>query len=384
MDDIGLGRCRDLAAPFATALLQWYALHGRRLPWRETHSPYGTWISEIMLQQTQVTTVIPYYHRFLARFPDVRTLAASDLSDLLKLWQGLGYYSRARHLHAAAREIVRLYGGEVPHEPAPLAALPGIGEYTAGAILSIAFNQDYVAVDGNVKRILARFLDYGCTVNAGSSAAALGACARALLPAGRAGAFNQALMDLGATVCVPRQPLCEECPVAALCLARANGTQELRPVRSPRRPVPLREMAGALISDGDGRWLAVHRKPHGLLGGLWEIPAVQVASCDEQSPERTLVAALADALALAVCLRGTGRVVTHAYTHFRVRLTVFSGVAANTPILQAHDTWDDLCWLDNESMATHALTGLTLKTLSRAEPGSGPGQAPIRGFQAPS
>jgi A/G-specific adenine glycosylase len=344
-------------------MLQWYDVRGRSLPWRTDPSPYHTWISEIMLQQTQVATVIPHYQRFLARFPDIEALANADLSELLALWQGLGYYSRARHLHAAAREIVHLHAGRVPAERHALLALPGIGEYTAGAILSIAFNQDYVAVDGNVKRILSRILDYDRPLDSASSKTDLTVCARALLPAGLASAFNQALMDLGATICLPRRPLCHACPVAELCLARSNGVQAMRPVRPARSPVPLREMAGAYIENDGGYWLAVHRKPQGLLGGLWEIPIFERDSPIEQSLEETLEAALADSLALRIARQSSARTVSHAYTHFRVHLTVARCTALNEPKLRPHDTWDEIRWLDDERMASHGLTGLTLKAL---------------------
>ncbi|MHB1318588.1 MAG: A/G-specific adenine glycosylase [Anaerolineae bacterium] len=364
------GRCSEWAEPLSTALLQWYAVYGRTLPWRTDPSPYHTWVSEIMLQQTQVTAVIPYYQRFLTRFPDLETLANSDLSELLALWQGLGYYTRARHLHAAAGEIVRRHQGHIPAERGALLALPGIGVYTAGAILSIAFNLDYVAVDGNVKRILARILDYSHPLDSASSHSELAACAHALLPAGRASTFNQALMDLGATVCRPRRPLCHICPVGNHCLARAHGVQDERPVRPARAPVPLREMVGAYIENDGCLWLAVHRRPQGLLGGLWEIPNFVWAGGDDLAMDTTLAALLADSLALKTGSPDASRVVSHAYTHFRVRLTVARCTALDEPRLGPHDTWDEVRWLDDERMASHGLTGLTLKALAAVRNGS--------------
>lgn len=343
--------------------MDWYATHGRRLPWRLEPSPYHTWVSEIMLQQTQVATVIPYYQRFLTRFPDIGTLAAADLGELLALWQGLGYYSRARNLHAAARQIVRLHGGQLPDERAALLALPGIGDYTAGAILSIAYNLDYVAVDGNVKRILARVLDYDRAIASGANAAELASCARALLPPGQASTFNQAMMDLGASICTPRQPLCDTCPVARYCLAQERGVQEQRPVRAPRATVPVREMVGAIVERKDGSWLALRRNPRGLLGGLWEIPLYERRTDDILSSDERLIAALAETLHLEITTPGAAWLVTHAYTHFRVRLTLFSCMAQNAPVLSSQDTWDALQWLNKANMPSHGLTGLTVKAL---------------------
>jgi A/G-specific adenine glycosylase len=352
-----------VAEPLSAALLQWYHFHGRTLPWRDDPSPYRTWISEIMLQQTQVATVLPYYERFLARYPDVEALAASSLPELLALWQGLGYYSRARNLHAAAREIVLGHDGQIPRERADLMSLPGIGDYTAGAILSIAFDQDYVAVDGNVKRILARILDYDRDPETGPNIGTLIQCTRCLLPSGKASTFNQALMDLGATICVPRGPICQACPVSRYCLARERGVQELRPVRPTRRSIPLRYMVGAIVQDGNDCWLAVHRIPQGLLGGLWELPSFSVTPDCHQDLEEILTRELARALSLDVTLARPPHNVSHAYTHFRVRLTVYACIAQSAPLLQPHPIWDEIGWLDEQSLPSHGLTGLTLKAL---------------------
>jgi A/G-specific adenine glycosylase len=344
-------------------LLEWFFVHGRRLPWRQAPSAYGTWISEIMLQQTQVATVIPYYERFMARFPDIRSLAQAELADVLALWQGLGYYARARHMHQAARDIVRLYDGEIPRTRQALVSLPGIGAYTAGAILSIAYNQDYVAVDGNVKRILARILDHAGNIAASSTVQALEACAQALLPSGQAGAFNQALMDLGATICVPRNPLCDRCPVARFCLARQRGVQELRPVRTRRAPVPLRRMVGAYVERDDGHWLVVRRRPTGLLGGLWELPAFAVESPQDAPLDQTLREALQRDLALAVEVYGPPTEVTHTYSHFRVQQAIYRCRPRSEAVLQTQDTWDAFHWLDSAQAPAYGLTGVTVKAL---------------------
>src|SRR6185369_3543428 len=205
---------------FSRKLLAWYGRHKRALPWRDVGDPYRTWISEIMLQQTQVDTVIPYYQRWLERFPTVQALAESPLNDVLALWEGLGYYSRARNLHRAAQQVAAERGGALPQTVDELLALPGIGRYTAGAIASIAFGVDAPVLDGNVKRVLARVFDIQTDVKSPAGARELWALAASLVPSGRAGDYNQALMDLGATLCTPRAPACDICPVRELCAAR--------------------------------------------------------------------------------------------------------------------------------------------------------------------
>jgi len=251
----------------SSTLLSWYAEAHRDLPWRRTRDPYSIWVSEIMLQQTQVTAVIPYYVRFLARFPTVRELADATLDDVLALWQGLGYYARARNLHAAAGLVSAQHGGMLPDDRVELLALPGVGEYTADAILSIAFGRDLPAIDGNVARVLCRLFDYAEDPKKAAGKRRLRRHAEALLPKGEAGRFNQAMMELGATICRPRNPLCPECPVAQLCRAHALGVEILRPIPRRRRALPHREAVAAFVQR-DGRVLFVRRLPHGLLGGL--------------------------------------------------------------------------------------------------------------------
>jgi A/G-specific adenine glycosylase len=325
-----------------------------------------------MLQQTQMAMALPYYRRFLARFPDVHTLAAADLSTVLAVWQGLGYYSRARNLHRAAQEMVRLHQGNIPSEWGQLISLPGIGEYTAGAILSIAYGQDYVAVDGNVKRILARVLDLDADIALPSTVRTIAGCTRALLPSGRAGAFNQALMDLGSGICIPRGPLCPRCPISDYCLARLRGTQDRRPVRAPRAPSPLRHMVGAYIRRPDGRWLVAHRRPSGLLGGLWEIPMFPLEPSDLPYESVRLQEALASALNLAIDVAEGPVVVNHAYTHFRVRLALYTGIPTGQASLERQDVWDDLYWLSEQELPIYALTGLTVKALRLVDDGPQP------------
>ena len=252
-------------------LLGWFQAHARALPWRADREPYHVWLSEIMLQQTRVEAVRGYYARFLAAAPDVFALAALPEAQLLKLWEGLGYYNRARKAQACAQEIAAR-GGVWPDTVEGLLALPGIGPYTAGAIASFCFERPAAAVDGNVLRVCARVLDDATPIDSAAHKAALTAALSACYPAGHCGDFTQALMELGATVCGPnRAPQCEVCPIAALCLARAHGTAAALPVKAPKRAKRAEDYTVFCLRCGDR--LAVERRPeHGLLAGLWELP----------------------------------------------------------------------------------------------------------------
>lgn len=261
----------DPKADLTRRLLAFYDAGRRDLPWRRAPDPYRVWVSEVMLQQTRVDSVIPYYEHWLRCFPTLDALAAADLDDVLRAWEGLGYYARARHLHRAARVIRERHRGQLPAEPGELKRLPGIGDYTAGAIASIAYGVPAPAVDGNVRRVLARLCDIERP-----SPAALRERVAALIPGDRPGDFNQALMELGATVCTPRAPACTTCPVADSCLARARGTQELRPRRRAAKPLPEDAVGTAVVVSYDRRVLLVRRPEDGLLGRLWEFPSAAV------------------------------------------------------------------------------------------------------------
>ncbi|HET6845436.1 MAG TPA: A/G-specific adenine glycosylase [Anaerolineales bacterium] len=255
----------------AAKLLKWYAANSRDLPWRRRVSPYRTWVSEVMLQQTRVDVVIPYFRRWMRRFPSMRKLAASNERDVLSLWEGLGYYSRARNLRRAAQSVVREHRGRLPSDPTALKKLPGVGEYIAAAIASIAFGGDFPALDGNVLRVLARVSCTRTSPNSPAGRARLKEVAWTHVPRGRAGEFNQALMDLGASICVPRRPRCGICPIEGVCEARIRG-QELRvprPVPTRRRPHYV-DRAAVILRGRDV--LLVRRTHASLLGGLWEFP----------------------------------------------------------------------------------------------------------------
>lgn len=256
---------------FQTKLLRWFSANARPLPWRRHYRPYDVWISEIMLQQTQMDTVLPYYERWMKAFPDVGALAAADESEVLKLWQGLGYYSRARNLHAGAREIVEKFAGTFPSDPEAILALKGIGRYTAGAIGSIAFNRPHPIVDGNVLRVLARVYAIGRSIDVPKNREEFWGLEEKLIPKGRAREFNQALMELGALVCTPRHPQCGICPLAAECRARRSGDPEAYPVRTARKKT-VRVTAAAVVVKKEGRLLLLRRPVGAIMGGLWEFP----------------------------------------------------------------------------------------------------------------
>jgi A/G-specific adenine glycosylase len=269
---------------FSDGLLAWYRRGNRDLPWRRSRNPYYIWVSEIMLQQTRVETVIPYFERFIARFPTVEELAMAPEDDVLKLWEGLGYYSRARNLQAAVREVHERYGGIVPSDKEGVSGLKGVGPYTAGAILSIAYNKPEPAVDGNVMRVLSRYFLLEDDIAKPSTRVKIEKLAAELIPEGAAGDFNQALMELGATVCTPRSPHCLTCPVMAGCTGREEGREESLPVKTKAKPPRPEKRAVALLEsvDADGRQrLLIRQRPQeGLLARMWELPHTEVAAHD--------------------------------------------------------------------------------------------------------
>lgn len=264
----------ELDGGFAEPLLVWYDSHRRVLPWREEPTPYRVWVSEIMLQQTRVEAVKPYFERFMTRLPDIRSLAETDEETLLKLWEGLGYYNRARNLQKAAQRITEGYGGEMPSEYERLLELPGIGSYTAGAIASIAFGRKYPAVDGNVLRVLSRLRRDGRLISDAHVKAAVERELEAVMPADRPGAFNQAMMELGALVCVPNgAPHCAECPLCSLCRAHADGCETDYPRKAAPKARTIERKTILVIRDGTRT--AIHRRGRGLLAGMYEFPTLE-------------------------------------------------------------------------------------------------------------
>jgi A/G-specific adenine glycosylase len=303
-------------------LLNWYDRSAAVLPWRADHNPYRIWLSEIMLQQTQVETVKPYFERFLAAYPSVTDLAAASLNDVLKLWEGLGYYSRARNLHRAAQTVVQNYGGRFPDTVDGLLSLPGIGRYTAGAIASIAFGEVAPVLDGNVIRVFARLTDLTEDVTQPAVKAKLWELAASWMPPERPGDYNQALMELGRVVCKPRNPLCGDCPIQSHCLAYEHGTQGQRPVKKAKAPTPHYDVTAGIIWNEVGQVLIAQRPMDGLLGGLWEFPGGKQETGETLT--ECLKRELREELAIEVEVGDLFTVVQHAFTHFKITLHAFT------------------------------------------------------------
>jgi len=344
------------AAARRRALLAWYRRDARPLPWRATRDPYRIWVSEVMLQQTQVTTATPYYERFVARFPGVRALAAASGDDVLAAWSGLGYYRRARHLHAAAGVVVREHDGRVPADPESFAALPGVGRYTLGAVMSIGFGVPLPVLDGNVARVLARWFARPWQVKRPADARALWALATSLVPARgvHPGDWNQALMELGATVCTPRAPRCDACPVAGWCRAKARGRVHAFPPAAKARATERVRRAVAWL-ERRGRVL-VTRRSGPLLDGLWEPPGVELAPGEDAA--RALAATLR-ALGVRATARDTGRRVRHAITHRAIEVELWRGTVRAAPRGGANVRWAD------PGARDLALTALTRRLAAR-------------------
>jgi A/G-specific adenine glycosylase len=346
-----------------TPLLRWYRRQRRDLPWRRRADAYGIWVSEIMLQQTQVATVVPYYERFTERFPDVATLARADEDEVLSLWSGLGYYRRARALHAAAKEVVTRHAGQLPDEASALRQLPGIGRYTAGAIASIAFDRPEPVLDGNVRRVLARVLAFDEEKGGpGAMERELWEIAAVLVQGSRPGDLNQALMELGALVCTPRNPGCEACPVATRCRGRANGNPEAHPAARARKPTVQVRVAIAWVSRGQ-RVLLERPVSAGPLRGRWDLPAVEIATTEDGG--EVLRRAVEARHALEIHPGERTAVASHGIMHRRLRLEVHpcslrrGRVASNTA----------LRWVDPGSLSGVPVSGATQKVIGLCSDG---------------
>jgi A/G-specific adenine glycosylase len=345
---------------FRAALLAWYRTARRQLPWRDTRDPYRVWVSEIMLQQTRVETVVPYFGRFLERFPRLDALAKAPLDEVLLGWSGLGYYRRARQLHLAAREVVERYGGALPARAEQLRQLPGIGRYTAGAIASIAFDERVALVDGNVTRVLARFAALDDDMRSARGQAGVWALAEELVPRRDPGDFNQALMELGATVCTPTHPACGSCPLETRCQAARHGRVAELPRLAPKKP-PRALACVALVARGRGGrlWLG-RRVPEGLFGGLWEPPLVEA---NDVAGARPLLQS--HGLGIRAALEECGQV-SHVLSHRRlsVRVVRAAASAVNAP-RRPSGPYDLLGW---RRLGDVALSRLAQKVLSVTEP----------------
>lgn len=320
----------DHRRAFRECLLDWFDTARRDMPWRETNDPYRIWLSEVMLQQTRVDQAAPYYQRFLERFPNVDALAGASLDEVLLCWEGLGYYSRARNLHEAARRVVDVFDGSVPDREEEIRSLPGVGPYTAAAVLSIAFGKPLAVLDGNVIRVLSRVFAVDADVKRSPVRKALRRAANDLLLAERPGDFNQAIMELGATMCTPRSPRCSACPLQSVCEAAQAGDPEAYPVKSRRKPVPHYDVAVGLIRNEEGQLLIQRRPTEAMLGGLWEFPGGKRKT--EETIREACVRELREELQVEVQLDDVFCRIAHAYSHFRITLHVFRGrIAAGKP-----------------------------------------------------
>lgn len=366
---MGRGRRGDAVAPrgvsFGEAsrrLLVWFARNARTMEWRQTADPYRIWVSEIMLQQTRVETAAPYYRRFLEAFPTLDALAGASPDDVLKAWEGLGYYSRARNLHRAAKAVLRDFGGEVPSTVDGLASLPGVGRSTAGAIAAIAFRRDAPILDANARRVLARLLALRGSVSGGPAARRLWKASRGLIAPGTGRETALALMDLGATVCVPRRPACGACPLAGLCAAFRYGLQEAIPERPSRKEIPHRDLVAAVIEDREGKVFIDRRPAPGLLGGLWEFPG---GRCEPgEPPHEALAREIRNGWGMTIAVRGRFAPIRHAYSHFRVTVHAFRCVRrAGKPGPGAE--WR---WVAPAELGSYAFPGVCRKLIDAAFP----------------
>jgi A/G-specific adenine glycosylase len=345
-------------------LIFWFVTNKRDLPWRKKHSPYETWIAEVMLQQTQVKTVLPYFQRWMKRFPDTLSVAEASEEEILKHWEGLGYYSRAENIQKTARIVVQDFEGEFPKDHQTILKLPGIGPYTAGAIMSLAYNKEHPIVDGNVERVFSRVFNIRKPVKEKESQAFIWNMARKLIPKGKARDFNQALMELGALICLPRNPLCSQCPIHSFCESYRLGLVDQRPVPRQRKVItPLEVALGVLVNDG--KVLIQKRPPSGLMANLWEFPGGKLK--DGETPKETLLREFAEELELKIHCSKKITVIRHSYTSFRVTLHAFFCQLQDpnqTPVLHAAV---DARWVKPGQLSQYAFPSANRKLITLIE-----------------
>ena len=328
------------------ALISWYHKNGRELPWRETSDPYHIWISEIMLQQTRVDTVIPYYHRFISTFPILKDLAEADRQSVLKLWEGLGYYSRARNFQDAARQVMNDYSGTIPDSYDEIRKLKGIGPYTAAAILSIAFNKPYAVVDGNVIRVMARYYGIDHDIRSTQTKNEIQQLTDEALDPENPADFNQAVMELGATVCTPHQPDCTACPISNNCVAFSTFKTGEIPYKSPAKKVPHHQIGVGIIINNKKEVLIALRREDAMLGGLWEFPGGKKK--ESEKIEETVYRELAEELSVEVQVLNKFMEVKHAYSHFKITMHAYF-CAINSGIPSPNDS-QKLAWVSVDGL----------------------------------
>ncbi len=338
----------ETATSLSSKLLAWYRQNRRDLPWRQEPSPYRVWISEIMLQQTQVNRVVTYFQNWMQTFPNVHTVAEADQDHVLKAWEGLGYYLRAKNIQAAARMVCTKHNGDLPSDMTDLLALPGIGPYTASAIASLAFNQCVPVVDANVQRVIARILNLNQPIKSAAAQKTVRGVVQNLIPQGQSGSLNQAVMELGALVCLPRNPGCPSCPVSGHCQSLAAGQVHMRPVLPPRRKSTAIQVAAGVLVDA-GRILIQKRPPQGLMANLWEFPGGKLISGEK--PEQALRREFWEELELDIQVLDKITVIKHSYTSFNVTLHVYwcaPVLAGQEPVLHAAT---DFRWVNPQELA---------------------------------
>ena len=310
-----------MSSYFSKNLTEWYKKNKRELPWRQTSDPYKIWVSEIMLQQTRVDTVIPYYERFIKAFPTVHDLAAASQQQVLKCWEGLGYYSRGRNLHKAAKMISEQYGGTLPSTYEEISKLKGIGPYTAAAVLSIAFNQKYAVVDGNVIRVITRFYGISDDIRKTYTKKRVQEIADELIQSSNPGEYNQAVMELGALICTPKNPACERCPISQQCISLQRMQTDVIPYKSPINKSPHKEIAVGLIVNENNELLISLRPEDSMLGGLWEFPGGKKEK--NETLRQTVVRELKEELGVDVEVYTKFRDLNHTYSHFKITMHAF-------------------------------------------------------------
>lgn len=334
---------------FSDDLIDWYHRHKRDLPWRITEDPYKIWVSEIMLQQTRVDTVIPYYNRFLKAFPTVFDLAKADQQKVLKLWEGLGYYSRGRNLHNAAKTVARKFDGKLPSGYDEIISLKGIGPYSAAAILSIAFKKKYAVVDGNVIRVITRYFSIRDDIRSTVTKKRVQVLVDSLIPPDYPGDFNQGIMELGATVCKPRNPECSNCPLSVNCIACNSAQTEVIPYKSKAKKVPHHHIAVGLIVNSDNKLLIALRPEKSMLGGLWEFPGGKKEK--HETLEETVTRELKEELGVEVQVYSKFRDLKHTYSHFKITLHAYwCRITGGKPIPKSSQ---ELRWVSLDEIDEH-------------------------------
>jgi len=341
---------------FSSTLLAWFSAHQRPLPWRETRDPYRIWLSETMLQQTQAHVVIPYYNRFLTRFPDTPSLAGAGENDVLKLWEGLGYYRRIHHFIAAVKEVCDRYGGEIPNDPEAFRNLVGVGDYTAAAVMSIAFGHVLPVVDANVLRVMTRYFRIAEATDKAKTRRTITEELRRLIPDDAPGDFNQAMMELGALVCASRNPRCKECPISDGCGAHAAGETELYPHIARKPKVPEYRVALGLVMR-EGKFVIQKRPSSGHLAGMWELPGGKIL--DGESPEEALRRKCREELGLDILVHEQCAEARHAYSHFKIHVSLYrcdAGGSIEKPMRN-----QTLAWIGREEIPAYPFPAINHK-----------------------